>query len=609
VDFHGDDDRRRQFLISILPLPGWHPLLAAALAARVGAKGGCRTLGSASGCWGSLARFIRFLSTVDRAPATPAMFTAAHMEAFYQHRCTTLTARGAQMDVRSIGRLLAEDSVREHIAAEALDYAARRHPSREPGDGGVPGYSDGELARLWSAARADAAAIQTRIETSERLLARFGEDPGSLTRDEAAFGQTLAVMAGTGEVPAPPGSVLYLHQRRVELAGHLFVTHKDLVPLLVLLGLLTGRNGETLKELPAKHRILEGRAVELEVTKRRRGPRRWFETVTWEIGPEGRELHNPGGLYLLLMRLTARSRAFSGADHLLCVWRNGLRSDTPPGPGEHHAPFVASLTGVQMRLSEWAASRGRPVMADPPPPKPETPDDEDGAQGRDDRRPRVLEVSFNRIKTSIDVRRTKQMGGHLPSAARTNSMPVLFKNYLSGDPTIIDWAHEVIGEAVVDAERSAIAAHERALASAGGELRVVPGPVNEESLQQAGLDPDTAKRANAGELDTGWSACTDHDHHPATGTQCRRSFLDCFHCGNCLVTHDHLPGLLALMEALNVRRQQMEEQQWWVRYGPAWAAIRRDILGKFSPQEREHAARDLPGDALLDLVEEPWEHP
>ena len=60
---------------------------------------------------------------------------------------------------------------------------------------------------------------------------------------------------------------------------------------MVLAAALTDRNGETIKELPVRHRILEGKAVELIVVKRRRGARRWHEPATWEIGPPGRELH------------------------------------------------------------------------------------------------------------------------------------------------------------------------------------------------------------------------------------------------------------------------------------------------------------------------------
>jgi hypothetical protein len=70
----------------------------------------------------------------------------------------------------------------------------------------------------------------------------------------------------------------------------------------------------------------------------------------------------------------------------------------------------------------------------------------------------ALKISFNRIKTSMDVRRTKQLGGHLPSAARSNTMAVLFRNYLSGDPIITAWAAEVMAEALDDAEQAAVAA-------------------------------------------------------------------------------------------------------------------------------------------------------
>ncbi len=36
VAFHGEDGRRKDYLVSRLPLPGWHPALAEALAERIG---------------------------------------------------------------------------------------------------------------------------------------------------------------------------------------------------------------------------------------------------------------------------------------------------------------------------------------------------------------------------------------------------------------------------------------------------------------------------------------------------------------------------------------------------------------------------------------------
>lgn len=55
---------------------------------------------------------------------------------------------------------------------------------------------------------------------------------------------------------------------RHRLAEQMFVTRKDLVPMLVLLVATTGRNIEAIKELPAEHRILQDRAVELVVWER-----------------------------------------------------------------------------------------------------------------------------------------------------------------------------------------------------------------------------------------------------------------------------------------------------------------------------------------------------
>lgn len=313
------------------------------------------------------------------------------------------------------------------------------------------------------------------------------------------------------------------------------------------------------------------------MVKRRRGPKRWFETVTWEIGPANRQLHTPGGIYLLLVDLAARSREFCGSELAVCVWRNGLRAGVH-GREEHYAPFERSLQGATLRIPNWSAGRARPLLADPKPGGERVP----------------LQVTFNRLKTSMEVRRTKRMGGHLPSAAKSNSMTVLFRHYLSGDPVITEWAQEVLGEALVDAEQAALQAHQQALKIAGSTLKVISGPVSPESLTAAGLNPETAEKAADGQLDTGWTACTDHDHHPATDAPCKVTFLDCFHCGNCLITRDHLPHLLGLLDALAARRRQLSVEDWWKRYGPAWAAIRRDILAKFTPAEVERARQPSP---------------
>ncbi len=355
-------------------------------------------------------------------------------------------------------------------------------------------------------------------------------------------------IAETGLIPRIPGRSASEERRaRTVLAQQLFVTRTDREPLLVLLAAVTGRNCETLKELPAEHRILDGAAVELRVIKRRRGPRRWFDTVTWEIGPPHRELHTPGGLYLLLHRMMARGRTVSGSQTLWSVWRNAKRD--LGGQHEHHDPYAARLS-AGLNLKQWAARHDLHA---------------DAAVQHDLREP--LDVRFKRIRTAVEVRRTRTVGGHLPSAVRSNTIGVLFANYLRGDATAREWAEDVLGEAVADAER------------------------------------DPAREG-------AWTACSDPDQHPATGRACRRvSYLDCFHCGNCVITRSHLPAILALLDDLAGRRTQLGEIEWWRRYGPVWAAIRRDVLPRFTPAELRSATTNKPADALLELAEDPWEHP
>src|SRR5699024_1522764 len=157
------------------------------------------------------------------------------------------------------------------------------------------GYTAGDLARLVAPARANVAALRDRISAQALTL----DDEHNRRRESAR-------RTGIVEVPGVPASKLYEQKRRV--ASRLFVTHQDIPPLLVLLVALTGWNIEVIKELPAKHRVIEDLAVEVEVIKRRRGSGRWLQNVTWEIGPPGKELNTPGGVYLLLHRLMAPAR-------------------------------------------------------------------------------------------------------------------------------------------------------------------------------------------------------------------------------------------------------------------------------------------------------------
>lgn len=562
VDFHGEDGRSRTFDVSALPLPGWHEALAASWSARTGPAGALRTRASAEAAWGSLARMIRFYGQMLRPPQHPSDLRVEHVDAYRRFRAAAAGDGRARLELRSAALTFEMAPLAGVVAAEVRD---RMRPHQVKRVTAVSGYSDGELNRLVAAARTDVAALRQRLTV--------------LAAGTASDQRRIEIARATGRVPLGGVHLTQAVQTRRRIAEQLFVTRHDLTAMLALLVATTGWNIEVIKELPAEHRIIEDLAVEVEVTKRRRGPGRWHRTATWEIGPPGKELITPGGVYLLLHQLMAPARELLDTPAFWAVWHHSGRGRGTDGCRD---PFAPALD-ASLRHQKWV--KAGQILADDP--------DENG-------QPMLLRLDFNRLKTSIDVRRTRQAGGHLPTAARTNTTAVLFRNYLSGDHSTIDWARELIADTVAEVEQAAWATHLRALATQGRTALDIRPPT-----RASDEHPDGDEAATQ----TAWTACSDHDHHPLTGRHCSSSFLDCFHCGNCVVTGDHLPRLLSLLDALETRRRQLSEDAWWARYGPAWAAIRYEVLPKFSDSEVDRAEQRKPDDSLLDLVEPAWEQP
>ena len=269
VDFRGEDGRKHTYDIGRLPMPGWHPLLAEAFALRTGHAGGARTLSAAKHAWGCLSRWANWMDTLESPPAAPAECRREHVDAFHDRPEAAAATRHS--DSSELRRLAGPATVRAQLPAEVWDAINRRVANTlDAADGG---YSDGEWDRLVAAARADSARIVRRIRAGEDLLRRYRQDPASLSEPERVRGNVLKHMADTGEVvPHPvPGQ-----GNRREMAAHLFLRWSDLPPLMILMAVLAERNGESIKELPARHRVLEDRAVEVVLVKRRTGENAWF---------------------------------------------------------------------------------------------------------------------------------------------------------------------------------------------------------------------------------------------------------------------------------------------------------------------------------------------
>lgn len=571
VRFCGEDGRTATYDIGALPLPGWHEPLAAAWAKRIGPDGSVRTETTARNLFTSLTAFVRFLAERPVPPMSPQDLKRSDVVAFYNS--LALRRRYSWHPVRDVRGVLAQPPLSDLVSVEVSDYLRTRN--KGPRCFGPNGYSDAEYQRILRAARSDVAAIRDRITAGRELVRRWNDDRESLSAAQAPLSKTLSKISASGLVPIDQKlDAAQLKESRAHLASNLFITVKDVKPMMALFVALTGLNVESLKEIPTEHRVIEGLAVEVQFVKRRGPGKRWNRSATWEIGPAGRELHTPGGLYLLFLDLMRPSRQFAESDGFWAVWRNGLwRNGSKSGEAvksEHKNPFADSLHTDLLPPHLWENAHG--LMAD----------------SEDDDPPELLVVNMSRIRKTGEIRRTKEQGGHLPSAAKTNSVQVLFHSYLRGDAVVRDWADEVLTEALASAEVTALKAHQRVLERNGGSLTVVQTDSSEDHQ-------------------TAWASCKEPDHHPETEKPCRASFLDCFHCGNCLITPAHLPRLMALFTTLVERRRLLGEVEWWTRYGAVWVALKDDVFPRFTPAQIDAARTEMPHDSLLDLVELPWE--
>jgi hypothetical protein len=333
--------------------------------------------------------------------------------------------------------------------------------------------------------------------------------------------------------------------------------------------------------------------VAVNLLKRRRGKSLSRETVHWETGgTDSRQLHTPGGLYFLLHELTSRSRQWSGTTHIWSIWMSkrgsGTTKELKLRTGGHIYPYTVTLArGFYPSLKQWAARHG--LYAD---------------GGGDNQRP-PLEISLNRLKTTVEVRITKAVGGHLPSASRTNALDVSFLHYLRNDPRIQDWADRILTAALHDAEHSARSFHLRII-DAAAERAFQRNP--EDAAAALGTTAEKVKSATAGELDTVVSSCLDIQHHPQTGGPCRDSFLTCLRCPNALVAERHLPMIYALVDLLQDELDRLGIDEWCGRHGVNWLIITRLIVPRFTAAQRAAAMKAKPGALPLDLLEGPREH-
>ncbi|MEV6502209.1 hypothetical protein [Streptomyces prunicolor] len=351
VRFSPLEGRERTYDFSLLPCPPLHAPLAAALQARLTPDtGSILTLAAADTYFGTIRRFLAFLSMQDKPLTCLSDVRPGHLCTYRDVEGATRTAAGIGRELAQLCRLLQDAPYGSlHSSVWDLVKEARKITGPPPHRIPVQLYSHREYTALLQTAHTDAAGIIARLAASEELLAAFRTTPGTLSEADQATARLLDVMDRTGRILHIDG------QRKQDTARLLFLTLADVAPLFVL-GLALGRLRVTeTADLPSQHVVNNGEVV-FRINQRKEGT----APFRWEIHGEGHDpLESAGDFYLLLHRLTERSRRLSGTPQLWNLWTG--RSANLSG----HAPL--SRHSASPLLHTWAhqhhltADDGRPL--------------------------------------------------------------------------------------------------------------------------------------------------------------------------------------------------------------------------------------------------------
>lgn len=500
-------------------------------------------------CQLSYRGFLQFFSTELGDDVSLGGIGPEHIRAYREHLKDSPTLAMRMTDLRVLTKALHDLGLCDRDLFEAASDAipARRHSPQ-------PGYDPETFASITAAATRDVEAITRRIADGEELLRRFRDRSQGLSEHERIVGRMLEEMADTGRPPRLRTAHMRAVVPMIDLARMLFLTVRDLEPLLVLLAIRTGRNVETLKELTGEHRIRESSVLETQTIKRRRGYE--SETVLWDIGSAKRQLKTAGGMYLLLHRLGRRSRDLARSDKLLCIFlqRNG---------GSHRFVWENRLNNVAgPDLGAWARSHNLT---------------EGGA---------ALRLTFNRIKTTVDRERAQANNFQLDRAAVTNTPEVLYRSYIAPDPTARRALESITNGALLDLD---------------ARLTAERSPEKTAPISQRPEAPDVPDA-----ITTAFMRCRDVLGNPEQpGVECNADMLACFGCPCAVVGDEHIPTILRLSAELIEHFERLPLEQWIARFGQAWLAIHNDILPSRTTEEIAHFATLMPTHTALKILEKP----
>jgi hypothetical protein len=436
-------------------------------------------------------------------------------------------------------------------------------------------YSRDEFGRIRSAAKGEVRQALRRIRTNTERLHQYREvgDVGdgitfNVGGTRWSTGSLLEYLLRNGMLPSQ-----YLANRVVlkdcfDLAGvsnpaqALFPSIREIYCLMVLLVCERGFNLSVMDDLTVtSFRASDGAGEDSVYTVNTNKPRRGTKRFSAEIlaGEAGKLWEN--AVRLTEPCRTALAELGTPSDKLLIAHRHKNLTDD--------GPF----------RQEWlTAGIGDHYMAD-------------AGLLADDGTP--LRVSLRRLRLSEQV---------LNQHARQNSESVSEDTYRIPDPATAEGAADTI----IDGQADAVA-HAKAT--------VTIRSLNAAEVTAARADPETAatglgipvptlKLLLAGSLDTATAACTDFLNSPfaaTAGEPCPASFFACFTCTNAVITPDHLPRLVTLLDALDNVATLVAPARWETDYRDHYARLQAILDQNATNAEIGDARRHIT-DADRDVV-------
>jgi hypothetical protein len=100
-----------------------------------------------------------------------------------------------------------------------------------------------------------------------------------------------------------------------------------------------------------------------------------------------------------------------------------------------------------------------------------------------------------------------------------------------------------------------------------------------------GIEADRAKSLLTSETDDVFIAkCKDFKHSPfgKPGEPCPAAVWECLFCPLAIITPSKLPAILALLDHIQARFEEMLSADWQARYGDTYTAITQQIIPQFS---------------------------